>query len=117
VLLLVACAGGGRVSAGSDVFRNPAEFVGQTVRVCGYIHDRFEDQNIWVSRRVIAEPKGPGLGFISGKNSVKPSRWDNRETCVTGRVEKTGCAETMICNWSSFPYALRLLPEKDQKGS
>jgi hypothetical protein len=95
-------------SISSDVFHNPQNYVGQTVRVCGYIHDAFEDQNIWISRRVIHEPQGPGLGFISESNASGPSQWNNRDTCVTGRIERSGCGIELICSASNFPYAVRV---------
>jgi hypothetical protein len=39
--------------------------------MCGYIHGRFEDKNICISRRAAKVPEGLGLGFSSNNTS----RW------------------------------------------
>jgi hypothetical protein len=116
-ILLTSCLVGKQDSSSSDVFYHPQNYVGRTVRVCGYIHDAFEDQNIWISRNVIHEPRGPGLGFISGNASPGPSPWNNRNACVTGRLERSGCGADTICSASNFPYAVRVVPTKSNAGT
>lgn len=112
--LLAGCLGDRQNSASSDVFNHPQDHIGQTIRVCGYIRDEFEEQNIWISRGASLQPDGSGLGFISGYNSRGPSPWNDRSTCVTGLLERTGCGVVTsggmtICTGSTFPYAVRVL--------
>ena len=120
--LFAGCLDSRQSSNGSDVFNHPQDYVGKTVRVCGYIRDEFEDQNIFISRDASLQPNGPGLGFISEHDSSRPSPWNARSTCVTGILERTGCGvvttsgEMTVCLWSRFPYALRVLvTNKDGK--
>jgi hypothetical protein len=89
------------------VFSDPASYIGKQVRVCGYIHDTFEDQNIWIDRRAMESDDGLGLGFMSNRKADTPSEWHQHTRCVTGEIVRTGCAEDAICSWSSFPYALK----------
>jgi hypothetical protein len=112
-VIVAACLSEQRRSTGAEVFRDLARFVGQTVRICGYIHDRAEDANIWISRRAQHEPNGLGLEFFSDATSRRPTKWDNRVTCVTGRVERTGCGRgELICNETYFQYEIRLSNDK-----
>ena len=108
-VVVAGCMGDKRRSISAQVFEDPARFVGQSVRMCGYIRDRFEDANIWISRRAEREPQGLGLGFVSDDVSHRPTKWDNRVTCVTGRIERRGCGEgRTICTDSTFAYAIIL---------
>ncbi len=105
-LTVCACVSAG--TAGNlNVFRNPQSFVGQQVRLCGYIRDAFEDGNIWASRRAMDED-GLGLGFVSDRDPEAPGPWHEQTRCVTGEIVRSGCAEENICFWSHFPYALRV---------
>lgn len=112
--LVTACVAGQRRSMSGEVFQHPERFVGQAVSLCGYIHDRFEDANIWISRRAEREPHGLGLGFASDQTSHRPTPWDNRVACVTGRIERSGCGEgTLVCLHTEHAYELVL---SDQQG-
>jgi hypothetical protein len=113
-LTVWACASGGSTSANLDVFRNPQNFLGQQVRLCGYIRDAFEDSNIWVTRRALDED-GLGLGFLSDRALQAPGPWHAQTRCVTGEIVYTGCAKENVCGWSNFPYALKVSIEANTR--
>jgi len=104
----------GPTSTGRSVFEHPENYVGQHVRLCGYIHEQFEDTNIWISRQSSEDPHGLGLEFISATYSANsPSRWHNRTACVTGTIFKTNCFEELdgkeiICTRTLFGYGIEL---------
>jgi len=109
--LCIVLAGCGSLSqtAGDydEIFTNPRMFLDTQVTVCGYVHDRFEDQNIWQRRpQYAAEPRG--LGLLVSRQPAEASRIDGGYGCLTGTIVFTGCAQQMICAWSNFPYALRV---------
>lgn len=106
-LVLSACAIDQSHTESSAVFRSPADYVGKQVHVGGYIHDSFEDANIWPSRSE-SERDTVGLGLISNRAEGHSGPLHNQTRCVTGEVVRTGCAADNICTWSSFPYAVKL---------
>lgn len=109
------CADGQRGAISAAVFRDPGRFLGQSVRICGYIHDRAEDANIWISRGARREPHGLGLGFYFDDAARRPTKWDDRFTCVIGRIERPGCGKEMMCTQSSFEYGIRLAGDDTAK--
>lgn len=113
-LVLGACASSEPRTEDSGVFRNLQNYVGQEVRLCGYIRDVFEDGNIWINKRAVDEDGGLGLGFISNRALEAPGPWHNQTRCVTGEIVRTGCAQENICSWSNFPYALRVSIEANR---
>ena len=106
-LLLSACATDLSHTESSAVFRSPSDYVGKQVRVCGYIHDSFEDANIWPSRSA-SQRDTVGLGLISNRAQGHSGPLHNQTRCVKGVVVRTGCAAENICTGSNFPYALKL---------
>lgn len=91
-------------------FANPAAFVGQQVRLCGFFHAQFEDFNVWPTRASVSNHEG-GLGFMPAGNRTERSRLHNRRACIRAEIVRTGCAEDRICHWSNFPYAARELTQ------
>jgi len=108
VFFVAACTGAPRQSReGAAIFVDPSAFVGRQVRLCGYIHDTFEDSNIWPTTRA-ARTDGSGLGLISDRSSHAPGALHNRNTCIDVEIVRTGCGQEVICDWSHFEYAARV---------
>jgi hypothetical protein len=61
LILLALFTSVGRTS--DDVFSQPAAYVGQTVQLCGFFHEQWEDSNVW-RNEAAAKALEPGLGFI-----------------------------------------------------
>ncbi len=106
MLFVTACAGVQSRNEETAVFLQPQLYVGKTVTVCGYIHDRFEDNNIWPSA-FSDRDTGAGLGFIAARQSGEESQHDGHKACVVGEIVRTGCGEDQICSWSNYRYALK----------
>jgi hypothetical protein len=108
VFFVTACVSAFHSSEESAaVFANPSAFVGRQVHLCGYIHDTFEDSNIWPTRRA-ATGDGPGLGLISSRDSPRPGVLHNQTKCIDVEITRSGCGQEMICDWSHFEYAARV---------
>lgn len=90
------------MESSANIFHSPERYVGEVVTLCGYIHDRFEDGNIWPSREM-----GGGVGFIPSRSPDVPSDFDGKVACVTGQIVETGCGASKICTWSSYRFALK----------
>lgn len=104
--LLLAC----QSSPTSDVraFEYPAEYVGREIYVCGYVNIGFESSNIWRSRREAVESRGVGLGLERVQEWVPPAGERNiSHQCFHAVVFRSGCGGELICNSSSFDYAVR----------
>jgi hypothetical protein len=94
-ILVVPCA--------SDAFDQPQRYLGK--HVCGYIHFRLEDTNIWRDHR--AQRAGEaGLGLIYRAQTARLP--DGGRACVSGQIIWTGCESdhSKICNWSDADYAV-----------
>ena len=103
-LLIAVC--GCAPSSQTTVYRAPADFVGKEVTVCGLIHYAFEDQNIWPSRRE-QRRAGVGLGITFADDTDDWGKsFDRRRACVKGTIERTGCAEELICTQTSYQYGV-----------
>lgn len=105
--LIAGCAS----PAGNDLGRmaeRPAFFVGQRVRVCGFVTNGHEDHGIWRSKAAWARQDRPMLGL-----TPLPSRGHYDEpACISGQIVRTGCGEEMICLdiGGEVPFALREEP-------
>lgn len=106
MLAVAACSGIQSRDEQMTVFLQPQLYVGQSVTVCGYIHDRFEDSNIWPSSYSDRD-LGAGLGFIAARQADEKSRYDGHTACVVGEIVRTGCGEDQVCSWSNYRYALK----------
>jgi hypothetical protein len=115
VFLSTACSGPATSSLG--VYDNPAGFVGQKVRVCGYIRDEPEDRQIWPShsayKKSASGSNTRGLGFLSKAASSGAARGPlhDKTGCVTATIIRTGCATDKICLWSDYDYAAKEVSE------
>jgi hypothetical protein len=92
------------------IYAHPEKVAGQQVWLCGYIQDKFESREIWLTQ-LDYKNNGLGLGFIS--DQVAPNNAEGplhqRTTCIRATIIRTGCAKELICFWSHFEYAARLV--------
>lgn len=89
-----------------DVFNSPEKYLGQHVTVCGFVHDRFEDQNIWPSRATVDGETGLGLEIdVSGSEK---SAIDGKTICLEGQLIRRGCGTDLVCTASNYEFALRI---------
>ena len=105
VVIFTALAAGCASSGADDLARvaqQPASFVGQTVRVCGYVRNAHEDHGIWRSKRAHSSLDMPILGLIPTKDTPHAV-----SACIKGEIVRTGCGEELICLDANVPFALR----------
>lgn len=90
-----------------DVFSKPAAYVGQTVQVCGFFHEEWENSNVW-RNEAAAKALEPGLGFIPATRAKSErGKYHLKYVCVRGEIVRTGCGVDLICTWSIYPFALK----------
>ena len=101
---LITLSGCAHTALGTaDVFAAPSRFVGQTVRVCGYMID---SANIVESPNRDDETRRGGLS-IDGKGPLN-LRYRGG-LCVEGDVTYRGCATgPAICTDAAFDYGIRV---------
>jgi hypothetical protein len=92
------------------IYAYPEKYAGQQVWLCGYIQDKFESREIWLTKWDY-ENNGLGLGFISDQvtSGATISPLHQKTTCLRATIVRTGCAKELICMWSQFEYAARLV--------
>jgi hypothetical protein len=101
VLVLGSCAHDQTASA--DVFQTPSQFVGQTVRVCGYMID---SANIVESADREDQRRAGGL-VIAAKGPL--NLLHRGPVCVEGELTYVGCATgPVICTDAAFDYGIRV---------
>lgn len=82
----------------------PIAYLGQKVRVCGWIRNGHEDHGIWVSRKAHRRGDLPVLGLIAQREG---EHWDSY-ACLSGEIVRTGCGEETICiDTAAVPFALK----------
>ena len=90
-LWVAGCAGAVPDNESEAVFSNPAAYVGKQVRLCGYIHDRFEDTNIWPSRSASLRGERE-LGFFDD-DKARMHELDGKSVCIKVEIVRTGLGE------------------------
>lgn len=83
------------------VAATPSDFVGKSVRVCGYVRNQHEDHGIFLTRRSYRNEEQPMLGLDSAV------ALHNTKQCLSGIIIRTGCGEDMICLDYAVPYSLK----------
>lgn len=102
-MLVAACATKGVDELGR-IAQRPAEFVGQSVSVCGYVRNAHEEHGIWQSSHAHSRGDKAVLGLVSAKATPHATT-----TCLTGEIVRTGCGEELICvDAANVPFALRV---------
>jgi hypothetical protein len=91
-------------SPGRDVFRNPADYVGKTVTVCG-------DLDVANLREIGSETRsnyGRGLNVINRTETLVRPQGDY---CLTGPISYVGCETDpeIICNDAVWDYAIEIV--------
>ena len=105
VLWLVSCESW-RIGDEGRIVADAAGYVGKVVTICGYFHNAFEDNQVWLSRSSYRRGEKAILGLHSSNLSLH-----DRQTCLRGEIERSGCGEEVICLWSQAPFALRDISE------
>lgn len=90
------------------VAERPEAFVGQTLRICGYVTNGHEDHGIWRSARAHARQDRAILGLIPSS----PRGPYAERACISGRIVRTGCGAEIQCidRAGDVPFALREEP-------
>ena len=101
-ILLSGCAT--NVSARSDVFSRPANYLEHPVSICGYMID---SANIFEGRTRRARQRLGGLSILA--RGPLDLRYRGR-LCVDGHIEYMGCetSQTVICTDAVFDYGIRI---------
>ena len=95
----------------------PADYVGQTVRTCGWARNGFEEQWISVARYPYA-PDGtiaPGFEVDWHKRAERTAQGESEWRCISGHVEPT-CGplpetDTAVCVSTGSPYGWKIVQE------
>jgi len=93
---------------GEAIFDDPKRYLGHEVIVCGYVHIRYEDTNMWPSKDDRKKYKD-GLGVVPQSIQYGWEKFDGTELCVRGIVEDTRCGLEKVCTWTPYRYAIRIL--------
>lgn len=101
LFLIASCATRPPPQSEQAIFDRPQDFVGRTVRVCGYSVSPFNVQQA-DPRTSDAAPVGLDVLIDEPEPGYRRGR-----RCVTGTVERTGCGVEMICIRYTFEYAVR----------
>jgi hypothetical protein len=82
------------------IFRDPASYAGQEVRVCGYLEDtsNINEAKGRFKRGLSLEGDGPAL--------LQRVRDRRHRTCLVGKVRRFGCGEEQICLEWAYPWGI-----------
>lgn len=96
---LIGCQTHADVARG--VFTTPSEFVGHSVRVCGFLTGT---TNFWQSNPDI-DQEAKGISLIDGAGLTRDREG---QLCLEGVMERLGCGAEVVCTGYSFEYGLRV---------
>jgi hypothetical protein len=101
LVIVAACAHPSNAS--SELFRTPARFVGQTVKVCGYMND---------SSNIVESDDRDDVKHSSGLSIEENGPLNLRHrgpVCVEGEITYRGCGTAhVICIDAAYEYGIRV---------
>ena len=100
----------------AEILANPRAYEGQSVTICGWATNGFEDSNLTLtSERTIESLGDPdsGLGVVWCKGAPKQQK--PAQSCVSGTIfaadptfrDKSGSVEVTLDNSSTYPWRIR----------
>lgn len=104
VVCLVGCQSPAALQ-GATVYEAPDGFLGQNVRVCGYLDGA---SNIYRDDPAVERDDFPvGLSVID-EAGVFPGVPSQTRACLVGTVVRLGCGVELLCNEWAYEYDIRV---------
>jgi hypothetical protein len=113
-LWIAGCAQLSAQDESGAIFSSPEAYLGKRLQLCGYIHFRFEDHNIWPSRsdslRGVHE-----LGFFAD-DEMQGRKFDGKLACIKAEIVRTGIGknsdgEVVVSTAMSAEFGVSLISD------